>query len=230
MSLVLVLSSERKLVVAADRRATESGGPTAGDNYRKIFRCGNRSVCATVGWLGYLGGDRPYSISEALAGICARPDLQDQPDRLLAAIRQEIEAGLSSHGQPILSVEFPFFFSASVLRWTRSGTIDFLELQFPIAGSKARPALGAPLILRHLEGASPVRFYFCTGWANESTYDLARILDLESSADNELVDGINEIYRATQRTEHGSEIGGPIDMVCLDSSGFRRLNQAVARA
>jgi hypothetical protein len=157
MSLHLVKSGRSRVVACSDNIGCFESGPPSTE-VQKLFQTGRWTLCGMAGITEAGPGD---PIANRIHGLSTTIDLGDSPRRFLSALRDELTPRFAqlfaedcSRFQWLLP-DTEVLFVAFSLKRDRTGTIDLLELRFPLHEANAKPALGNPEIVPHLEGVLP---------------------------------------------------------------------------
>jgi hypothetical protein len=161
-------------------------------------------------------------VSEPVARICTREELQDSPRQLLEAIRDELFGSFASSFHKRPANDSPSLFNVFVIRKRQSGTVDLLELDFPVSRNGVTARLGAPVIKPLAEDMQPHGpFMFYTG------YPVAQSLAIDPDTSGDVIASVDRTFEAVRANDAaaGRRIGGPVDVCIIDNAGFRWLRK-----
>lgn len=229
---VVVVHSDRVVICSDSRGCDIRGlGPIAED-FQKLFQCGEWTACL-IGGILMLSPNR--RVSTRVAHVCARTALQDSPVELLRAIQNDLYPKflhLPATPVPNLTSDPPPAFSAYSIRRTRDGRIDMWELRFPVKIDSGVLRFDQPMppichferfILQTGERCAILSHPDCLSTQATAANREHRHLITPGLSNEDLsgeVDKLFEMAMATNQTCN-DQVGGPIDVAVIDSSGFR---------
>lgn len=230
-TLHLVVRDWDRVIVCSDSRGHSGDGPI-GDDFEKLCKCGQWTACFISGNLTIPPDIR---VSDLVAKLCAQDTLQDSPEKLLSAIRDNLHRNflplllrLNETGAP----EMYCFFSAHVIQRTRDGHVTLSVLEYPIqmvASGERR--VGGPEIRPYTLKPEPFIFPFGNGDCLDLNQVKERLLNRPKLAKERLpfeVDALFATARAANKTCF-DQVGGPIDVAVIDSEGFHWARQKPPR-
>jgi hypothetical protein len=222
-TLHIAICGRDRVIVCSDSRGHSDSGPK-GDDFEKLFRAGRRTLCG-IGGVLMLGPDS--YVSNRIVKLCADEKLEDHPRKLLLAIASDMQGAIAELFMEHPLPDLPFAFSAFSIQRTSTGQIDLLDLEFPIVRDSAGRRLGTPAVRTHIEGrVPPGPFVYHIGRGDCLTKGPERKLDPNAS-DDILLRGIDNIFAGVQAENEScrDEVGGPIDIATIDSTGFHWLRK-----
>lgn len=211
-------------MVAADSRGTLSTGGSR-DDYQKFFPAGRHAVVALVGVVDLLAGDSSgrlvrLSLTRRIARLCGEARLQKDPQALITEIVAELRE------LRMLPFHCALPRSASlvdvlIVGRGHGGYCCAWRLSLPIE----RESLAEPKLEQLQAGVIPSGGCHLHGIGLvETVQTLGFAKNPDDSTDSEILAAIDKTFAAAAANpDRGAEIGGPIDVAVIDSSGFRWL-------
>jgi hypothetical protein len=157
--------------------------------------------------------------------LCGEDRFRDSPRKLLTAVRDNVRAGLESMFAHHPLPDLPSIFSAFTVSRKKTNEVDILELDFPIVMSNSGRRIGEPTISMKLDGAFGMFLYHHS--RGDCLPDDVTQRVHPDSEDSALLSGIDSVFSAAVRKTKScsDEVGGPIDVAVIDTSGFRWLRR-----
>ncbi|MFN7920187.1 MAG: hypothetical protein U0Q16_08825 [Bryobacteraceae bacterium] len=231
-TLILFLPAPHGVYVTADSRY-DGGDPALVDRARKILHCGPAGVCAISGALRLVvtpaeGEPVTFDVEKALEEVAETLDEAAAPRSIALRMHAKLSLFWGAHlAKPVASQLSERLHAASVCtilfarREADSGDVSVAQIQFPFV--EQRDASGGWLhilqdpVVRGGDAKRPI--------AQGRTECLKRgDATAETATREATLDSIRRIYgRAQARPECAAVIGGPVDVMVLDSDGVHWL-------
>lgn len=210
-----------RIIVCGDSAIHDPNGPV-GAFVPKVYQAGARTV---VGISGATVLPRTgVGLPEVVGHLCADVALHDKPDELLSAIRVRVPPLMLAEAER--GTRFPegFEFACYIIRRSIFGVVDALHLEIPVIGDLGEPHI-EPILTRQILSAA---WYFSLGQSDalpaESQDAVCKELSDPGLSDESILSVLERLFNAASQAT-GGKVGGPLDIVALDSAGIRWLRK-----